>query len=480
MSTMTELALLDATAQAELVRKKELQPSDLVEAAIQRIERVNPKLNAVITTMYDQARKAVKGALPEGPFKGVPFLLKDLLATYAGVPMKGGSKFLDGFVPVQDSELVRRYKQAGFVVVGKTNTPEFGLVPTTEPRFTGVTHNPWHPERTCGGSSGGSASAVAAGMLPAAHGNDGGGSIRIPASCCGVFGLKPTRGRITLGPALGDMTNGLVCEHALTRTVRDSAAILDATAGPMPGDPYYAPPPERPYLKEVGASPGKLRIGFITSAQSGTPVHEDCIKAVHDAAALCTELGHTVEETALGIAGEEAISQAFIAVFAAGCTWSLDALAKVTEKKPARDLLEPGTWALYQLGQGVSACDYLTGWTMLQIVSRQIAQSFEKYDVLLTPTLAEPPLPLGTLDSTEDNPLAGLFRAAAFVPFTPLCNFTGQPAMSAPLYWSDDGLPIGTHFVGRYADEATLFRLAAQLEQARPWAKRRPPVSAFD
>ena len=195
---------------------------------------------------------------------------------------------------------------------------------------------------------------------------------------------------------------------------------------------------------------------------------------------MCTELGHTVEETALGIAGEEAISQAFIAVFAAGCTWSLNALAEVTGKKPTPDLLEPGTWALYQMGQGVSACDYLTGWTMLQIVSRQIAQSFEKYDVLLTPTLAEPPLPLGTLDSTEDNPLAGLFRAAAFVPFTPLCNFTGQPAMSAPLYWSDDGLPIGTHFVGRYADEATLFRLAAQLEQARPWARRRPPVSAFD
>ncbi len=478
MSSVKELAFLDAMAEAELVRHREVSPAELVETAIERIDRVNPELNAVIRPLYDQARSTAKSDLPDGPFKGVPLLLKDLVATYAGVPMMGGSKFLENFVPDEDSELVKRYKRAGFVILGKTNTPEFGLAPTTEPEFTGVSCNPWNTGHITGGSSGGSAAAVASGMVSVAHGNDGGGSIRIPASCCGLFGLKPTRGRNTLGPAVGDIMGGLVCEHVLTRSVRDSAAILDATAGPMPGDPYYPPPPERPYLEEVGADPGRLRVAFTTSPMSASTVHSDCVDAVTDTAALCAELGHEVEEAGADLDGDT-ISQAFIALFAAGCTWSMDMAAELTGQTAKPELVEPATWALYQMGKAISASDYLTSWAFLQQASRSVGRFFEDHDVWLTPTLGEPPLPLGTLAPAEGNPLAGFFRAAEFVPFTPLCNFTGQPAASMPLHWNGQGLPIGTHVIGRYGDEATLFRLAAQLEEARPWAHRRPSVSVL-
>ena len=291
-----DLAFLDATAQAELVRNKEIQPIELVEAAIERIERLNPTLNAVITPMYDLARGQATGKLPEGPFRGVPFLLKDILASYAGVRMAMGSKLLQNFVPDHDSELVVRLKRAGLIILGKTNLPEFGILPTTEPELFGACRNPWNIDRTTGGSSGGSAAAVAAGMVPMAHANDGGGSIRIPAACCGVFGLKPTRARNPLGPDFGDVVSGLVVEHAITRSVRDSAALLDATAGPDVGDPYWAPPPERSFLKEVGADPGKLKIAFTTRAATAAKVHDDCVHAVEAAAALCADFGHQVEE----------------------------------------------------------------------------------------------------------------------------------------------------------------------------------------
>lgn len=300
MPLSNELALLDAIAQAELVRRKEVKPIEMVEAAIERIERVNPAINAVVTPMFDEARAAAGGTLPDGPFTGVPFLLKDLLAAYAGVRMTSGSAFLRDFVPDHDSELVARHKRAGLIVVGKTNTPEYGIMPTTEPALFGPTRNPWDTTRATGGSSGGSAAAVAAGLVAFAHGNDGGGSIRIPASCCGVFGLKPTRARNPLGPDFGDMFSGLVAEHALTRSVRDSAALLDATSGSEIGDPYCAPPPARPFLHEVGADPGKLRIAFTTVAPSGATVHPDCVRAVIDAAKLCSDLGHEVVEAARG------------------------------------------------------------------------------------------------------------------------------------------------------------------------------------
>jgi amidase len=474
---MDDLAFLDATAQADLVRRKQVKPIELVDAAIDRIERLNPTLNAVVTPMYDEARKVASGSLPDGPFTGVPFLLKDLLASYGGVRMTSGSTFLRDYVSNHDSELVARHKRAGLIVVGKTNTPEFGLVPTTEPRLFGPTHNPWDPSRTPGGSSGGSAAAVAAGIVPMAHGNDGGGSIRIPASCCGLFGLKPTRGRNPLGPDFGDIMNGLVSEHALTRSVRDSAALLDATSGPDLGDPYCAPLPERPFLQEVGADPGKLRIAFTAVAATGAPVHPDCVAAVKDAAALCADLGHEVVEASPPLNGPMMV-QTFTTVWAAGCALTIDGTAMTTGRTATQDQFETLTWALYEMGRQQTASSYLIAVTMQQMMSRAVARFFVDYDLWLTPALAEPPVPLGTFDSPPDNPMQGFTRAAAFVPFTPICNVTGQPAISVPLYWNEAGLPVGAHFVARFGDEATLLRLAAQLEQARPWADRRPPVSA--
>jgi len=314
-------------------------------------------------------------------------------------------------------------------------------------------------------------------MVPMAHGGDGGGSIRIPASCCGVFGLKPTRGRTPLGPDVGDLLNGLTAQHAVTRSVRDSAALLDATAGPDVGDPYFATPPERPFLQEVGADPGRLRIASTTETQTATTVHDDCVAAVKDAAALCADLGHEVVEAGPRVNGP-LLAQMFTTVWAAGAALSVDGLAMLSGRAPKKDQFEPLTWALAERGRATTAFSYLAAIATLQMMARHIARFFEEHDVLLTPTVAQPPLPLGSFDPTPDNPMAGFEVAAQFVPFTPVCNVTGQPAMSVPLYWNSDGLPIGSHFVGRYGDEATLFRLAAQLEQARPWAGRRPPVSA--
>jgi amidase len=477
MTKTGEFAFLDATDQAELVRTKEVQAIELVEAAIEYIERLNPTLNAVVTTMYDQAHKAATGHLPEGPFTGVPFLLKDLLAQYNGVRMTMGSNLFRDFVADHDSELVKRLKRAGVIILGKTNTPEFGILPTTEPLLFGPTHNPWDTARTTGGSSGGSAAAVAAGMVPMAHGNDGGGSIRIPASCCGVFGLKPTRARNPLGPDFGDLMSGLVAEHVLTRSVRDSAALLDATSGPDLGDPYWAPPPARPFLEEVGVDPGRLRIAFTTETVTGIQVHADCISAVKEAAALCADLGHEVVEFTPKINGD-IVTHAFMVIWSAGTATILDGISLLTGQAPSRDQVEPLTWALYEMSRQHTASDYLLSLTTLQGVSREFARLLGDYDILLTPTLAEPPVPLGTFDSPPENPLHGIAKAAEFVPFTPICNATGQPAMSVPLFWNADGLPVGTHFIGRFGDEATLFRLASQLEAARPWAGRRPLVSA--
>ena len=477
MSLSNELVVLDATSQAELVRSKEVRPIELVDSAIDRIERVNPTINAVITPMFDQARAAANGKLPDGPFSGVPFLLKDLLASYAGVRMASGSAFLRDFVPDHDSELVSRYKRAGLVILGKTNTPEYGIMPTTEPKLFGPSRNPWDTTRATGGSSGGSAAAVASGMVPFAHGNDGGGSIRIPASCCGLFGLKPTRARNPLGPDFGDMFSGLVVEHALTRSVRDSAALLDATSGAEPGDPYWAPPPARPFLKEVGADPGKLRIAFTTVAPSGASLHPDCVTAVNEAVTLCSNLGHEVAEASPAVDGEKLVPM-FMTLWSAGCAWTIDSMALYTKREVSPEKFEPATWALYQMGRQQTGASYLLALQWLQRTSRDVARFMEDYDVWLTPTLGEPPLPLGSFDATPDDPMAGMRKAAQFVPFTPICNATGQPAMSVPLFWNDQGLPIGTHFVGRFGDEATLFRLAAQLEAARPWGNRRPTTSA--
>lgn len=477
MATIEEFGSLDALDLAELVRKKQIKPIELVEAAIERIERLNPTLNAVVTPMYEQARALALGNIPEGPLTGVPFLLKDLGAPYAGVRMTMASGAMRDFVPDHDSELVARLKRAGLIILGKTNTPEFGILPTTEPRLFGPCHNPWEVTRTTGGSSGGSSAAVAARLVPMAHANDGGGSIRIPASCCALFGLKPTRARNPHGPDFGDIFSGLVIDHAVTRSVRDSAALLDATAGPDVGDPYWAPPPTRPFLQEVGADPGRLRIALTTTIDSEIKVHPDCISAVHDAAKVCSELGHEIEEVA-PLLNRELVTQSFMVLWSAGCAWTIDGIGMVTGRKITAAHVEPLTWALYEMGRKQSASTYLLSLSFLQRVAREISRFFLKYDVWVTPTLSEPPVPLGTFDSPPDNPLQGLRRAEQFVPFTPICNATGQPAMSVPLYWNAEGLPVGVHFIGRFGDEATLFRLAAQLEAARPWAGRKPPVSA--
>jgi amidase len=475
MALADEFSNLDATALAERVRTKEVKPVELIRAAINRIEKINPQINAVVTRMYEQALAASEADPGNGPFAGVPFLLKDLVAAYQGVPMSSGSRYGKNYRPVRDSDLVVRYRHAGLIVLGKTNTPELGLLPTTEPELFGPTRNPWNTSLTAGGSSGGSAAAVATGMVPMAHGNDGGGSIRIPASCCGVFGLKPTRGRNPLGPYLGDVFSGLVAEHALTRTVRDSAALLDATSGFSLGDPYCAPEPARPFAQEVGVDPGKLRIAFSTKAPLGTPVHPDCVAAVQDAARLLTDLGHEVAEAAPVLDGEM-IWKHFLGIWAAGVTWTIRNMNYANGRMPDEGELEPITVAYDEMGKKVTAADYLTAVQYFQFLARQIAEFMKQYDILLTPTLGSPPLPLGSFAPTPEDPLA-IGAATAFVPFTPLCNTTGQPAMSVPLCWNAEGLPVGTHFIGRFGDEATLYRLASQLEQARPWVNRHPPVS---
>ncbi len=473
-----ELALLDGIAQADLVRRREVTAVELVEAAIARVERLNPELNAVVTPMYEHALERAAAPLPDGPFAGVPYVLKDLTAEQAGVRYTEGSAFLADNVSTHDQELVLRHRRAGLIPIGKTNAPEFGIVPTTEPRLFGATRNPWSIGHSPGGSSGGTAAAVASGMVPLGHGNDGGGSIRIPASCCGLFGLKPTRARNSLAPAIGDVMGGLECEHALTRSVRDSARLLDATAGAVPGDPYWAPPPARPYAEEVGADPGRLRVGVSTASPTGGPVEQDCVQAVRDVARLCEDLGHDVTELPLLVADSAPLLDAFITLYCAGVAATIAAWSQRTGREPKEADFEPLTWAMRELGLQRTTADYLLATSRLQRFSREVAAGFDGYDVWLTPVLAEPPLPLGTFDAPPGQPLLPFVRAAQWAPFTPLANITGQPAMSVPLSWTAAGLPVGSHFVGRFGDEATLFRLASQLEQARPWADRRPPVSA--
>ncbi|HPD56407.1 MAG TPA: amidase [Smithellaceae bacterium] len=476
MKGFAQLKFLDATALAGLVKNKKVKAKELVETTIEHIEKLNPQLNAVVTPMYDEAMKAAKGKIPAGPFAGVPFLVKDLVASCKGVRMTFGTKNMKNYVPDHDSELVRRYRKAGFIIVGKTNTPELGLTPVTESKFLGPCRNPWDTNRTPGGSSGGSAAAVAAGIVPAAHGNDGGGSIRIPASCCGLFGLKPTRARNSLAPDVGDAMSGLVCEHVLTRSVRDSAAILDATRGYVPGDPYMAPEPVRPYAEEVKKKPGRLRIAYFAQTLDGEEIHADCAKALEDAARLCRKLGHKLTQKS-PIVDRKILGRAFNVIWAANCAATIDWIAEISGRKPNHEDYEPLTWALYEQGKKFTSGDYLTAVEKIQGISRGVARFFMDFDIFMTPTLGEPPLTIGELDATPDDPLKGWRRSAKFVPFTPLCNATGQPAMSVPLCWNEQNLPIGIQFVGRYGDEATLFRLAAQLEKARPWAQRIPYVS---
>ena len=469
----------DAIAQAALIKKGEMTPLELVDLAIDAIERTNPALNAVITPMYEEARDIARKTLPDAPFKGVPMLLKDGIAMYKGVRMTSGSGLYKNYIAKVDSELVRRYKQAGFIVIGKTNLPEFGLMPITEPRTYGACRNPWDTNLTPGGSSGGSAAAVAARMVAVAHGNDGGGSIRIPASCCGLFGLKPTRARNPLGPNMSEAVSGLVAEHVLSRSVRDSAAILDLTAGSEVGAFYHAPPQTGSYLAALQAPTRKLKIGFSTRSPMGGMLDEDCVKATLEAVALCKALGHEVEEMALPLpfSGRQ-LGEMFSTLWAAGATSPLAMIEQMTKRQPPREKVEPLTWALYQVARNTSAADYELARLGVHKIARTIMQAFEEIDVWISPTLAKPPVPIGSIAQSETNPLQPMKQGSSFAPMTTIFNISGQPAASVPTYWNDNNIPIGVQIVGKFGDETTLFQLAHQMEKAVNWTERLPGVCA--
>lgn len=473
MTTAAEIATLDATAQAALVRDGEVSAAELVESAIERIERLNPTLNAVVTTLYDHARAAAARP-PSGPFCGVPYLLKDLVVEIEGTPFREGSEFLRDNVSTYTSELVHRLRRAGLVILGRTNSPEFGMVPACEPRLYGPTRNPWDLQRSTSGSSGGSAAAVASRMVPMAHGNDLGGSLRYPASACGLFGLKPTRARNPLGPEYGDAVGGWAVEHALTISVRDSAALLDATAGPTPGDPYPAPPPARPFAAEVGADPGRLRVAYTARLPDGGLGHPDCVRALDEAVALCASLGHDLVEADLpGLDGR--VGAAIGTVFNAATAWIVAYWVRHRGREPEPNELDPLTRAYREAGARVTAADYLLAVGDLQKFSRRVAGFLGDVDLWLTPTMSAPPARIGEITSTDAEPLRALTNGAPSVAY-PLvvANITGNPAMSVPLATASDGMPLGVHFLGRFGDEVTLLRLAAQLEQARPWAGALP------
>jgi amidase len=478
-----DLGRLDATAQAGLVRSGEVSPLELVDAAIERIERIDPELNAVIHELFDEGRDAARADLPDGPFRGVPFLFKDIGAMLAGQPFHMGMRLLkdlDFRAPI-DTYLGLRFRDAGFVTVGKTNVPELGILPTTEPRAYGPTRNPWDSGRSAGGSSGGAAAAVAAGMVPVAHASDGGGSIRIPASACGVVGLKPTRGRVTQGPVLGDYASGMVSELVVSRSVRDTAAVLDAVHGPGPGDPYVAPAPARPYVDELDADPSGLRIGLVTESAARVPLDPVVIEATRDAALLLESLGHPVVEVSLAeIAGGdgEDLIDSFLIRWTAGQGSTLDQLSIVVGRQIGPGDVEPLTWALAEQGRTTSAARYLAAIARHQSVARAISGLFGRIDLLLTPAMGEPPPPLGSFDDSGPDPLAAIRRAFVTAAFAGLYNATGHPAVSLPLHWSGDGLPIGIQLVADHGREDLLLRAAAELERARPWHERTPPLHA--
>jgi len=485
----------DATGLAELVRRREVHPLELVEAAARRIERLNPRLNAVVYPDLDRARAAAAEPC-EGPFAGVPFLVKDYGAAVAGLPCTHASRSRVGYVAPADDEIVTRHRRAGLIILGKTNCPEFTLSGVTEPELHGPARNPWDPALTPAGSSGGSAVAVASGMVPMAHGNDGGGSIRMPASACGLFGLKPTRGRSTWGPDYSENWLGLTEQHALTRSVRDSARLLDATHGSAPGAPYRPAPPSRPYAEEVGAPPGRLRVAFTTSALlDDRPMDPECVAAVEEAAGLCAVLGHDVaeERPRLDI---PAVVDAFVTLTGADGAFQIAETERLLGRRVRPRDVELLTWIIRLIGVKRTAADLYQAITVMRRSAQVMAGFMERYDVLLVSTLAQPPWPIGDQDLNRSErallqvvklaPVGPALRALVKelaeeilrpMPNTPLANLTGQPAMSVPLHWTPGGLPVGVEFSARVEEEGLLFRLAAQLEAARPWWGRRPVAS---
>ena len=474
---------LDATAQAGLVRSGQVSATELVEAAVARIEKLNGELNAVITPLFEKAlAQASSTQDPSAPFAGVPFLVKDAVCHTANDPYHCGMRALKAahWVAADDTWLAKRFRAAGFVICGKTNTPELATTVTTEPLAYGPTHNPWDVSRSPGGSSGGSAAAVASGMVAVAHGNDMGGSIRVPAAHCALVGLKPTRARTSLGPDFGEYWGPVTHENVLTRSVRDTAAVLDAIAGPGPGDPYTAPPPSRPWRDEVGADPGRLRIGFRTARRDGAgESHPDCAAAVSHAAELLSSLGHEVVPDDVPALDDARLSEALPVVFASVVTRDIDRWSERIGRSITGEDIEPMNALLVEMGRGITASQYLGAVEALQSWCRGVAEWWAAgHDVLVLPVSPEPPPPLGVMAPDSQDAFSLLMQLAGLITFTFPFNMTGQPAMSLPLHWSDDGLPIGVQLVAAYGREDVLIRLASQLEQGQPWAGRRPAVAA--
>ncbi len=497
MAGFKEFDQYDALGLAELVGKGEVSASELLEESIARAERVNPRINAIIRPMYDIARVRAKEN-HDGPFSGVPFLLKDLIASYGGVEMTNGSRFYRGFVPSEDSEYVKRFKKAGLNIFGKTNTPEFGITPSTEPEFTGPTRNPWDPLRSPGGSSGGSAAAVAAGILPMASASDGGGSIRVPASACGLFGLKPSRGRVPSGPDQADGWFGFIAEHVVSRSVRDSAVMLDALQGNYPGQLLRIAPPAKTYASAIEKKPKKLKIAYSVDPGLGESLHDDCVTGVLETVKLLESLGHHCEEVRLPINKHDFI-YAYTVLVCAEMAATLKEGEKLLGRAGKASDFETRTWGLMKLGRCFNGGDVAAAiWTMAQF-SRQWMTFFEPYDALLTSTLGQLPIAVGGLRPTPQESLE--LKALSYLPIgfiakqrdfvlkagsrvyqycsqTMPANVTGQPSMSVPLHWNAQNVPVGMMFTGRFGEEDVLFNLAAQLEQAKPWADKRPPIHA--
>ena len=468
---------LDATDQAALVASDQVSASELLEAAIERIEQLDPQLNAVIMRWFDEARATAASELPCGPFRGVPTLLKDLWAHYSGQTLTNGCQALKVAMPVstQDTTLVARFRKAGFVIAGRTNSPEFGSLPTTEPTAWGPTRNPWNVAHSPGGSSGGAAAAVSSGMVPIAHASDGGGSIRIPASACGLVGLKPTQGRITLGPFRDESNLGV--ELCVSRSVRDTASLLDAVRGPGVGDTVIAAAPTGPYIDELGSDPGRLRIGLLDHHPFGGPVHDECALAVRNAATLLASLGHHVEPGFPEAMANPDFGRRFSALWSTNMGVGIKRISDQLGRELQLGDVELVNWAQAEYARSVNGVDYAIALATNVEFRRAVQQWWhDGWDLLLTPTLGEPPVPLGTFANDPQAPMAPMMRAAQYVPFTPAFNASGQPAISLPLHWTPDGLPVGVQLVAAYGREDVLFRVAAQLETAQPWAHRRPPV----
>ncbi|MCE9648276.1 MAG: amidase [Parvibaculum sp.] len=475
MSGFSDYDKYDGLGLAELVAKREVKPEELLDEAIARTEKLNPKINAVVLKHYDEARAQIARGLPEGPYKGVPFLLKDLHLLLDGTITSFGSAAFKTNKADHNSTLTERYLAAGLVIFGKTNSPEFGLAPTTEPRLYGPTHNPWDLTRSPGGSSGGAAAAVAAGILPVANASDGGGSIRIPAAACGLFGIKPTRGRTPMGPDRGEGWGGMSIAHVVSRSVRDSAAMLDATHGPAEGDPYAAPAFTGSYLAEASKAPGKLRIAYSTKRPNGTTCHKDVAAAIEGTAKLLASLGHEVEEAAPEINVEE-MSKNQAALIGPNIALTVRQRAAALGRELTGNDIEAFTQLVAAAAKNVSAADYAEATLYIHQMGRKMAKFHRRYDVYLSATIATPPVPLKFID-TMSNDVGTLMRnMSEYMPNIGVYNMTGQPSMSMPLAWNDDNLPLGMMFTGRFGDEATLFRLAGQLETARPWKDKRPTL----